>query len=167
MDLFQEAEMLRRVPMFAKLPASKLKLLAFTSQCLTFQDHEVLFHAGDSADCAYVIVDGEVEILADTDAGEVVVGVLHRNELFGELAVLTNSPRSATLRARGKLEALRITDEMFLKLLGENPEVAIDVMRQLSEKLVRTHRQYEDLQRRLQAHGDPVSASSADAPRGG
>ena len=77
-------------------------------------------------------------------------GVLGINELFGELGVLTNSPRSATIRARGKLVALRITDEMFLKLLAENPEVALDVMRQLSDKLVRSHEQFVGLQKRLQ-----------------
>jgi CRP-like cAMP-binding protein len=76
--------------------------------------------------------------------------VLRDNELFGELAVLTNAPRSATLRAKGHLVAMRIADEMFLRLLAENSEVALDVMRQLSIKLARTHRQYEELRRELQ-----------------
>ena len=146
MDLKTEAEMLRKVPMFAKLEPSKLKLLAFTSQSLSYEDGEILFRAGDAADCAFVIMDGEAEILADTPAGPVVEGTLGKNQLVGELGVLTNSPRSATIRARPGLVALRITDEMFLKLLAENPEVALDVMRQLSEKLVRSHRQFVELQ---------------------
>ena len=77
--------------------------------------------------------------------------VLGRNALFGELAVLTNAPRSAAIRAKDALVALRITDEMFLKLLAENPEVALDVMRQLSDKLVRSHEQFIEMQKRLQA----------------
>lgn len=149
MGLLKETEILRKVPMFAKLEPSKLKLLAFTSELLTFDDGEVLFHEGDPADCAYVIMSGEIEILAKTDAGEVVVGTLSEHQLFGELAVLTNEPRTATLRAKGRLETLRITDEMFLKLVTENPEVALDVMRQLSEKLARTHRQVEALETKL------------------
>ena len=66
MDLTTEAEMLRKVPMFAKLELSKLKLLAFTSELCTYDDKEVLFEAGDAPDSAYVIMKGAVDILADT-----------------------------------------------------------------------------------------------------
>ena len=150
MDLTTEAEMLHKVPMFSKLELSKLKLVAFTSELCSFDRGEVLFEAGDAPDSAYVIMEGAVEILAETDAGAVVEGVLGTNELFGELGVLTSSPRSATIRAQDELVALRITDEMFLNLLAENPELALDVMRQLSDKLVRSHEQFVELQKRLQ-----------------
>ena len=149
MDLTTEAEMLHKVPMFSNLELSKLKLLAFTSELCTFDGGEVLFEAGDAADSAYVIMEGEVEIVVETGTGPVVEGVLGPNELFGELGVLTNSPRSATIRARDGLVALRISDEMFLKLLAENPEAALDVMRQLSDKLVRSQDQFIGLQRQL------------------
>ena len=147
MDLQQEADLLRKVPMFAKLEPSRLKLLAFTSEALTFEDGEILCHQGDQADAAYVIMQGEVEILMDTDAGPLPVASLGQNELFGELAVLTNAPRVATLRAKSGLRALRITDEMFLKFLAENSEVALDVMRQLSHKIAQTHKRYEEMRR--------------------
>jgi CRP-like cAMP-binding protein len=160
MDIEKETESLRNVPMFAKLDPSKLKLLAFTSQSLLFEDGEVLFRLGDRADCAYVIMSGEAEIVAETDAGEFVAGVLGKNELFGEMGILTNSPRSATIRARGELVALRIAEDMFLKLLAENSEVALDVMRQLSQKLARSHHQFEELQSRLQR----LEASHSGAP---
>ncbi len=149
MNLNQEAEHLRRVPMFSKLEPSKLKLLAFTSESLTFEDGEVLFHRGDPADCAYVIMEGAVDVLSDTDDGVVVATTLRANELFGELGVITKETRSATLRAHGALQALRISEEIFLKLLADNADLALDVMRQLSLKLTRTHRQYEDAQREL------------------
>lgn len=153
MDILKEAECLRKVPMFAKLESSKLKLLAFTSEYLTFDDGEILFHAGDPADCAYVIMNGEVAILAKTDAGDVVVDTLRENQIFGEMALLNNAPRNATLRASGRLQALRITDAVFLKLISENPEVALDVMHQLSDKLARSHQQVEALQSKLYRSG--------------
>lgn len=153
MDLLKEAEVLRKVPMFAKLEPSKLKLLAFTSEYQTFEDGEVLFQAGDTADCAFVIISGEVEILAKTDAGDVIVGVLRDHQIFGELALLNNAPRSATLRAKNHLRALRITDEVFLKLVTENPEVALDLMHQLSDKLALSHQQVEALQSELHRSG--------------
>ncbi|MAP13219.1 MAG: cyclic nucleotide-binding protein, partial [Gammaproteobacteria bacterium] len=57
--------------MFARLEPSRLKLLAFTSQNLSFGNGEELFRAGEPSDCAYVIMEGEVEVMADTEAGEV------------------------------------------------------------------------------------------------
>lgn len=150
MGIQKETELLRNVPMFAKLDPSRLKLLAFTSQCLNFDDGEILFHEGNRADCAYVIMSGEVEILADTSGMQFIAGTLGRNQMFGELGVLTKTPRSATLRAKGELVALRISDDIFLKLLAENPEIALDVMRQLSEKLILSHHQVEELKGQLQ-----------------
>ncbi len=162
MDINKESDLLRNVPMFAKLDPSKLKLLAFTSQCLSFDDGEVLFREGDRADAAYVIMSGEVEIVADTGGTQFIAGTLGKNQLFGELAVLTKEPRSATLRAKGELLALRIGEDIFLKLLAENPEVALDVMRQLSEKLVRSHHQVEELKGEL----EKLQAKGSKAPPG-
>lgn len=149
MDFTQDVEKLRRVPMFARLPKSKLKLLAFTSESIVYGDGEIMFHQGDPADAAYVIMDGEADILSQTESGDAVVGTLRSNELVGELGVLTNAPRAATIRARGELRALRISDDFFVSLVGENPEVALDVMRQLSAKLTLSHSRYEAAQREL------------------
>ena len=136
--------------MFSKLEASKLKLLAFTSEAVEYHDQDILFHVNDPSDSAYVIMSGEVEIIVETEDGMVPVVTRGKNELIGEMAVLTNSPRSATLRAKGPVRTLRISDDAFLKLLSESPDVALDVMRQLSQKLAESHQQVESLQIRLQ-----------------
>ena len=121
--------------MFSKLEPSKLKLLAFTSEAIEFQDQDILFHLNDPSDSAYVIMSGMVEILVETEDGLVPVVTRGENEMIGEMAVLTNSPRSATLRAKGPVRALRISNDAFVKMMTENPHVALDVMRQLSLKL--------------------------------
>lgn len=149
MAIQKEADTLRKVPLFSKLEPSKLKLLAFTSELMSYEDGELVFEEGDSADCAYVIMEGKANIFACTEGGEVLVGTLEKNQLLGELGVLTSSPRSATIRASGRLVALRISEELFLKLLGDNPQVALDVMRQLSAKLVLAHRHVEELEDKL------------------
>ena len=150
MDVFNEADQLRQVPMLSKLDASKLKLLAFTSEALAYKDGDYLFRVGEPSDSAYVILDGEVEILAVTDNGEeVAVLTRGRDELIGEMAVLSNAPRSATLKARGDVKTLRIDNDTFLKLITENPAVALDVMRQLSDKLAKSHQQVEVLEERM------------------
>jgi CRP/FNR family cyclic AMP-dependent transcriptional regulator len=150
LDLVEETELLRKIPMFAKLTASKLKLLAFTSESVVYDDNEVIFYTGDLADSAYVIMDGRVDVLTETDTGPVVAITLEQNQLFGEMALLNNVPRNSTLKASGKLRVMRISGETFLRLLCENSELALDVMRQLSDKLAKSHFHVKELQQQLQ-----------------
>jgi CRP/FNR family cyclic AMP-dependent transcriptional regulator len=150
LDLVEETELLRKIPMFAKLTASKLKLLAFTSESVVYDDNEVIFYTGDLADSAYVIMDGKVDVLTETDTGPVVAITLEQNQLFGEMALLNNVPRNSTLKASGKLRVMRISGETFLRLLCENSELALDVMRQLSDKLAKSHFHVKELQQQLQ-----------------
>jgi len=146
MDVYQEAEQLKKVPMLARLDASKLKLLAFTSQSLHFEDGDIICRRDDVADGAYVIMHGEVEVLADSaDGHQEIVAVRGSNELIGEMAVLNNRPRNATLRAKGPVRALHIDSDTFISLVSENPAVALDVMRQLSVRLAESHAQVETL----------------------
>ena len=168
MDVFKEAEMLGRVPFFGGLDSAKLKLLAFTSRALKFAPGEDLMHKGESADSAYVILDGEVEILGETSAGVFVVAVVGRNALIGEMGVIQNLPRGATVRAKGPVRALRISSDVFLRLITENPDCALDVMRQLSARVTASNRRLEASQRELEALQKGAqtvgAASGRDAP---
>jgi CRP/FNR family cyclic AMP-dependent transcriptional regulator len=149
LDLVQETDLLRKIPMLAKLDASKLKLLAFTSEILTFENNDIIFHVGDAADCAFVIMEGAVDILTDTENGPIVELTLQQNQLFGELALLNGVPRNATLRAQGKIKIMKITADMFLTLLTENSAMALDVIRQISNKLAKSHHRVRILQQEL------------------
>ena len=135
-DVFQEAEMLRKVPFFGGLDPAKLKLLAFTSRAVKFGPGELLMTRGDPPDSVYVIIEGEVEIVGETPTGEFIVAVVGRNELQGEMGVIQNTPRGATVRARTAVRALRIAADVFLRLLTENPGCALHVMRELSARVV-------------------------------
>lgn len=137
MDVSQEADMLRNVPLFSGLSASELKLLAFTSEVHSFAPGDNLMRQGDPADCAYVILEGEADVLARTPAGDFVVAVLGPNAMPGEIGILTDAPRSATVRARTKVRALRISPDVFLRLASGRPERALHVMRQLSAHIAK------------------------------
>ena len=149
MDLAEETDLLRKIPMFAKMETSKLKLLAFASEMVSFEDGDVVICAGDNADVAYVIMEGAVDVLTDTANGPVVTVTIAENQLIGELGLLNNTPRIATLVANCELKAMKITDEMFFRMLRENPEVALDVIRMLSDKLSKSHAQVESLQKQV------------------
>jgi CRP/FNR family cyclic AMP-dependent transcriptional regulator len=147
LDLAEETDLLRKIPMFAKMETSRLKLLAFASEMVSFQNGDVVFNSGDIADYAYVIMEGAVDVITETDKGPIVTVTLSQNQLIGELGLLNNTPRIATLIASGNLLAMKITAEMFFRILRENSEVALDVIRMLSDKLSSTHEKVEILQR--------------------
>ena len=151
MDYLEAAKVLRGIPLFEKLDPAMLKLLAFASSHLTFDDGEALFHAGDAADSVYLIDEGEAVILAEGEDHEVFVGTLGRHEMFGEMAIFMNSSRSATIKAKGTLKVIRIDGDMFLKLVTENPDAALGVMRALSVKIARAMESYEALEDKVRA----------------
>jgi CRP/FNR family transcriptional regulator, cyclic AMP receptor protein len=143
MDVFQEAEGLQQVPMFNKLDPAKLKLLAFTSEAVSWKDGELLCRINEPSNTVFVILEGAVEILGTVRGENVVLFTKARHELVGEMAVLSNAPRSATLRAKDNLRTLNISNDAFLKLLTENSTVSLNVMKQLSDKLALSTRALE------------------------
>lgn len=157
MTISEESLFLSRLPLFQDLEPSRLKLLAFTSEIINFQNGEILFKAGERGDCAYVIMEGEVDILSKAD-DQAVVEVLEVNQIFGEIALLNNEPRSATLRARGDLKVMKISESLFIELINENPGLALKVLQQLSQKLADSHEQVEQLREQL------ASLTGASAP---
>ena len=138
MGLQEEVELLRNIPLFAKIEPSKLKLLAFTSERLTYSQDEILFSQGDAGDSAYIIVGGEADIVVNTPGGPLVVATLKQNEIVGEIAILCDVPRTATVRAKTELTTLRITKDLFFNLVIEFPQIAVEIMRELARRLEQT-----------------------------
>ena len=82
-NLLDEVEVLRRIPLFCGIEPAKLKLIAFSSERLTFEQGQELFHQGDPGDAAYVIVSGTVDVLV-TNRGETTrVASFARNDIIG------------------------------------------------------------------------------------
>jgi CRP-like cAMP-binding protein len=138
MQLKDEVELLRRVPLFAGVAPAKLKLLAFTSDRVNFDSGQVLFKQGDPGDAAYVVLSGSVDVLVNSQSGEIKVATLESNSIVGEIAILCDDTRSATVKANAPLETLRIRKDHFLRMLVEFPEMAVVIMRELAERLSRT-----------------------------
>ena len=138
MSLNEEVDLLRKIPLFAKIEPSKLKLLAFTSERLTFSGGQELFHQGDVGDKAFIIVQGEADVLVDSPGGPLKVATLAKNDLVGEIAILIDVPRTATVRAASELTALAISKDQFFRMITEFPEMAIEIMRELAHRLENT-----------------------------
>ncbi len=136
MELDDLARTLKSIPLFAKLDVAKLKLLAFASDRLTFDNEEVIFETGDTADAAYFIESGAAGVYIEEADRRIKVNELGTNDLFGEMALFLKSGRSATVVADGTLVAMKLEGDMFLKMVTENPDAALGVMTALSEKIV-------------------------------
>ncbi len=138
MSLNEEVELLRNIPLFSKLEASKLKLLAFTSERLTYEAGQLLCQQGDMGDAAYIIVEGDAAVLVDSPGGQIRVADLGRNDFVGEIAILCDVPRTATVKAMSKVVALRISKDLFFRLVEEFPQMAVEIMRVLAHRLEAT-----------------------------
>lgn len=135
MSLSDEVNVLRRIPLFAGIEPARLKLLAFSSERVSFQPNDTLCSQGEAADDAFVIINGEAEVLVDIDGHAVVVATLQRNALVGEMSILCDSGRTATVRAINTVDVLKITKDVFVRLIGESPAMAIEIMRLLAQRL--------------------------------
>jgi CRP/FNR family cyclic AMP-dependent transcriptional regulator len=133
LSLQQEVELLRNIPLFSKIDPSKLKLLAFTSERLSYQDEQILFHQGDAGDAAYIIMNGGAAILIETQTGPIEV------------------PRTATVQAKDSLTALKVTKDTFFRLVTEFPQIAVEIMRELAARLERTNVQLREAHSAKQA----------------
>lgn len=138
MSLIEEVELLRNIPLFCKIEPSKLKLLAFTSERLTFTEGQDLVVQGDMGDSAYVLVEGTADVIVNTPDGPLTVAKVSRNAIIGEIAIICDVPRTATVRATSELTALRISKELFFQLVTEFPQMAVEMMRELARRLERT-----------------------------
>ncbi len=141
MALNEEVDALRNLPLFARVAPAKLKLIAFASKRLTFPEGHELFRQGEPGDVAYIVLEGGADVVVEAPEGEVTVARLGKNDIIGEMAILMDAPRSATVRATSRLETLEITKELFFRMVEEFPEIAVGVMRELAQRLDATNAQ--------------------------
>ncbi|MEQ8602025.1 MAG: ABC transporter transmembrane domain-containing protein [Marivibrio sp.] len=139
-----EAQTLRQVPLFANLDPTRLKFLAFTSERKIYQPGEVLMREGEDGDAAYVILDGLADVLVGDGPTEKVLFPLGPNKLVGELALLNDAKRSATVRAVEKTTALRLSREVFSEMARQDPYFAFEMTRDLGRRLILTTDQLND-----------------------
>jgi CRP/FNR family cyclic AMP-dependent transcriptional regulator len=138
MSIDTYARAMQEVPMFANVAPKRLKLLALASSCVLYGAGEELCTQGEEGDAAYILLDGEADVTIDSDKGTTTVAKLKSNDVFGELAILRDMPRNATVTAATDVRALRIGKQDFLNLLKEFPDVSIEISRTLAERLART-----------------------------
>ncbi|XP_016113387.1 protein kinase, cAMP-dependent, regulatory, type II, alpha, B [Sinocyclocheilus grahami] len=131
------------VPLLKSLQLSERMKIVDVVGMKTFSDGQQIIRQGDSADCFYVVESGEVRIMirSKTQAGqrsqeEVEVARCSRGQYFGELALVTNKPRAASVYAAGETKCLVITVQAFERLLGSCKEILKRNIQQYEQQLL-------------------------------
>jgi len=146
MSIDQEVEILRRIPIFAQIEPAKLKLMAFASERVTYKPGQVLFKQGESGDAAFIVLKGTADVLINANNGPLRVASLAENEIIGEIAILCDIPRTATVEAATELTTLKITADLFFRMIMDFPEMGVEVMRVLAHRLEQTTAQLREVQ---------------------
>jgi CRP-like cAMP-binding protein len=100
-----------------------------------YQDTEIIIKQGEQGDCMYVIQEGLVEIVNETNRGEVLLALRGKGEFFGEMAIFERDVRSATVRAVGEARVLTIDKKNLLRRIQEDPSLAFHLLQSLSARL--------------------------------
>jgi signal transduction histidine kinase len=129
--------------LFSRLPIPALEQLRAAVAEKTFADSQLIFKEGDPGDGLYVVKAGTVEISAEVrDGHRQVLSALTSGEMFGEMAVLDQQPRSACASARGATSVYFLPREPFHDVIRRFPEAAILMMREITGRLRDFNRQY-------------------------
>ncbi|MBL8708792.1 MAG: cyclic nucleotide-binding domain-containing protein [Rhodospirillaceae bacterium] len=135
MSIQEDVEALKRIPLFAKVEPAKLKLMAFASERAQYQAGDLLFNQGDAADAAYIVLAGGANILVETPNGPLKVADVGPGAFVGEIGILCDVPRTATVRATEPTTTLKITKELFFRMVTDFPSIGIEVMRVLAQRI--------------------------------
>jgi len=128
--------LLRNVPLFAALPDSQLALLTNVVSRRSFPRGTTVIAAGDTTDSLYIVISGRLKVMMSDDEGrEVILTMLGPNEYFGEMGLIDDSPRSASVIALEACELLALSKRDFRNCLAENLEMTMTVMRGLVKRL--------------------------------
>jgi CRP/FNR family cyclic AMP-dependent transcriptional regulator len=140
-SLEQKVDSLRTIPVFAELPLARLRQVAQVAEEVHFDAGESIVRQGDHGDAVYALTKGEAEVwLTDAQQGPVLLRIMGPGHLFGETAVLYRGLRSATIKAKTEVTALKLAGEEFLGLLRSTPGVALQIAVSLAQRLASDRR---------------------------
>ncbi len=141
----EETTLLAQIPLFAALESAHLAELASKLTLRNYELGTTIFHKDDRGSTLFIIRNGQVKISAPSPEGEeVILAIMTDGDFFGELSILDLKPRSATATAMETTSAYTLDREDFLDVVRKEPELAIETLAALSERLRRTNLLLED-----------------------
>ncbi|HVL37094.1 MAG TPA: cyclic nucleotide-binding domain-containing protein [Burkholderiales bacterium] len=137
---------LKAVPLFSSLPEEQLRMLSTMVVRKSVPRSTTVISGGDMTDSLYIVLTGRLKVMmSDSDGKEVILSFLGAGEFFGEMGLIDDAPRSATVVAIEPCELLYISKRDFKKCLAENFDITMAVMRGLVRRLREADRKINSL----------------------
>jgi CRP-like cAMP-binding protein len=152
MTIEDDIAFLERIPILRRLGAAALRILAIGAESHDVPAGQVLFTAGETADGAYIVQRGSFSLDTGKNESEIVAGP---GTLLGEAALLTETRRPATARAREDSAVLRISRTLFLRILDGYPDAAVRLRDLIASRADQWARELEDVRAAL-TRGDTM-----------
>jgi CRP/FNR family cyclic AMP-dependent transcriptional regulator len=142
----ERVALLQQAPLFSVLDTPDLQFLATKFSRLRYQRGEMIFREGESADWLFFIADGRVKLsIASTSGSELLIGVLGKGQIFGELAVIDRGPRAMDARAMEHSVVFALSSDVFWTLIENRPALARRLLELMARRLRRADQQSQDL----------------------
>ena len=127
----EKVELIKKVPLFANCSKRELEEIAHIADEIDLNEGKEMTREGSRGREFFVLLEGEADV---TKQGRS-INKLGSGDFFGEIALVADSPRTATVTATSPVRALVITDRSFRRLLEEQPEIQTKVLQELAERL--------------------------------
>jgi CRP-like cAMP-binding protein len=142
----QEEEVVRRAPLFTALDEAAAISLRASMDTVKIAKGSILFKEGADGEHLYVIIDGKLKLgTSSGDGRENLLSILGPGEMFGELSLFDPGPRTSTATAVTDAKLLSLSHEKVIPWLKQNPEVSLQLLTRLSQRLRRTNEAVGDL----------------------
>ena len=126
-----KAELIRRVPLFSRCSKDELREVASVADEVDLREGRELTREGARGREFFVLVEGTADVRKNGRK----INTLQSGDFFGEIALVSKAPRTATVVATSPIRALVITDRAFRQLLDHSPQIQVKVLEALAERL--------------------------------
>jgi len=141
-----ERELLRTVPLFSELSEDAITSLSRLASRRRYPKDTVVFFENEEGDSLFMILEGRIKVtILGDDGREIILTMLGEGDLFGEMALLDNEPRSATAIAVEESELLLLQRNDFQSVIQEHPGISAALIKVLSNRLRRANHQISTL----------------------
>jgi len=138
--------LLRNIPLFANLSDSELAQISAEASLKQYPRNKVILSEGEKSDSLYAIVAGKVKVLiSDEDGKEIILAILGPGEFFGEMSLIDNQPRSATVISMESSSFNVISHGDFMRCLTGNPQIARTILQTMAKRLREADKKIESL----------------------
>ena len=129
-------DLLINIPIFDALKSDELKVVSKYMNFMDFEPRETVFKEGERGDYVCFITEGALDVVKENDKGkQVIITSIGRGRSIGEMSVIDDFPRSATVKAKTKTTLVILTRKGFEKVLDEHPGIGVKILKGISRLL--------------------------------